>query len=101
MAAARVARKRQLGYALKRRIAALDPDRIAQHDALRATLHLEAPSKHLERLVRAGARASSPLLLVRPFRSDRSWLDLFGPHHVGAPDFERMGHRNEAGRFLS
>ena len=47
-------------------------------DALRAALHLEAPSKPLERLVRAGARASSPLVLVRPFRSDRSWLDHFG-----------------------
>lgn len=47
-------------------------------DALRAALHLEAPSKHLERLVRASARASSPLTLIRPYRSDRSWLDYFG-----------------------
>jgi hypothetical protein len=62
-------------------------------DALRAALHLEAPSKHLEGVLRASARASSPLTLVRPYRSDRSWLDYFGRHHVGAPDFERMGHR--------
>lgn len=60
---------------------------------LRAVLHLETPSKPVERLVRASARASSPLMLVRPFRSDRSWLDYFGRHRVGAPDFERMGHR--------
>jgi hypothetical protein len=62
-------------------------------DDLRATLHYEAPSKQLERLLRASARASSPLTLIRPYRSDRSWLDYFGRHHVGAPDFERMGHR--------
>jgi hypothetical protein len=62
-------------------------------DALRAALHLEAPSEHLERLLRASARASSSLTLIRPYRSDRSWLDYFGRHHVGAPDFERIGHR--------
>jgi hypothetical protein len=62
-------------------------------DALRAALRLEAPSRHLEKLLRASARASSPLTLIRPYRSDRSWLDYFGRHHVGAPDFERMGHR--------
>ena len=61
---------------------------------LRAALHLEAPSERVERLVRASARASSPLTLVRPFRRDRSWLDYFGRHHVGAPDLERMGHRD-------
>jgi hypothetical protein len=60
---------------------------------LRAALHLEAPSKHLERLLRASIRASSSLTLIRPYRSDRSWLDYFGRHHVGVPDFERMGHR--------
>jgi hypothetical protein len=60
---------------------------------LRAALHLETPSKQLERLLRAGIRASSPLTLVRPYRSDRSWLDYFGRHHVSVPDFERMGHR--------
>ncbi|HEY7933049.1 MAG TPA: oxygenase MpaB family protein [Solirubrobacteraceae bacterium] len=65
-------------------------------DALRAALHLEAPNKHLQRLLRASARASSPLMLLRPIASDRSWLDYFGRHHVGAPDFERMGHRDEA-----
>jgi hypothetical protein len=63
-------------------------------DALRATLHLETPSKHLERLLRASARASSPLMRLRPFRSDRSWLDYFGRNHVGVPNFERMGHRD-------
>jgi hypothetical protein len=65
-------------------------------DALRAALRLEAPSKHLQRLVRASARASSPLMLVRPYRSDRSWQDYFGRHHPGTPDFERLGHRDEA-----
>jgi hypothetical protein len=71
---------------------------------LRTVLHLETPSKPVEQLVRASARVSSPLMLVRPFRSDRSWLDYFGRHHmghVGVPDFERMGHRDEAGRFLN
>jgi hypothetical protein len=70
-------------------LAAMDED-------LRAALHLEAPSEHLQRLVRAGARVSSPLMLVRPFRSDRSWLDYFARHQVGALDFERIGHRDEA-----
>jgi hypothetical protein len=65
-------------------------------DALRAALHLEAPSKQLERLLRASVRAYSPLMLLRPFRSDRSWLDYFGRHHAGAPGFERMGHRDGA-----
>jgi hypothetical protein len=65
-------------------------------DSLRATLQLEAPSRHLERLLRVSARASSPLTLIRPIRSDRSWLDYFGRHHHGAPDFERLGHRDEA-----
>lgn len=62
-------------------------------DALRAALQLEAPSKYLQRLVRASARVSSPLILIRPYRSNRSWLDYFGRHHVAAPDFEQMGHR--------
>ncbi len=66
-------------------------------DDLRSALRLEAPSRRLQQLVRAGLRASFPLMLVRPFRSDRSWLDYFGRHHVGAPDFERIGHRDEAG----
>lgn len=44
---------------------------------LRAVLRLEAPSRPIQRLLRAGARAHLPLTLVRPLRSDRSWLDLF------------------------
>ena len=55
-------------------------------DRLRAALHLETPSNRLQRLLRAGARASSPLTLVRPYRSDRSWMDYFGRHHLGAPE---------------
>jgi hypothetical protein len=62
-------------------------------DPLRAALRLEAAGESLERLLRAGARASSSLTLIRPYRSDRSWLDYFGRHQVGAPDFERIGHR--------
>jgi hypothetical protein len=62
-------------------------------EELRTALQLETPSKHLERLIRASARASSPLTLLRPYRNDRSWLDYFGRHHAGAPDFERMGHQ--------
>lgn len=50
---------------------------------LRAALHLDAPSERVERLVRASARAFSPLMLVRLFRSDRSWLDYFGRRHHG------------------
>ena len=64
-------------------------------DALRAALHLEAPSKELERLVRASARASSPLVLVRPFRSDRSWLDYFGRHRA-ARSAARNGPRGSS-----
>jgi hypothetical protein len=60
---------------------------------LRAALHLGAPSEPLERLVRVSALASSPLVLVRPFRSDRSWLDYFGRHRPDTPDFERMDYR--------
>ncbi len=58
---------------------------------LRAVLHLEAPSKHVERLIRMSARAYFPLTVVRPIRSDRSWLDYFGRRHAGASDFERVG----------
>lgn len=61
-------------------------------DDLRDALHLEAPSENLLRLVRLSARVFFPLMLVRPFRSDRSWLDYFGRHHMGALDFERIGH---------
>jgi hypothetical protein len=46
---------------------------------LRAAFHLEAPSKLVEQVVRGSARAFSPLMLLRPFRNDRSWLDYFGP----------------------
>lgn len=64
-------------------------------DSLRATLRLETPSRRLQRLLRASARVYSPLVLVRPLRSDRSWLDHFGRHHLGALDFERIGHRDQ------
>lgn len=60
---------------------------------LRAALQLEAPSKPVERLVRAGAKANRPLTMVRPIRSDRSWLDHFGRSHFRVPDFERIGLR--------
>jgi hypothetical protein len=62
-------------------------------DTLRAALRLETPSRHLQQLLRVSARASSPLMLIRPYRRDRSWFDYFGRHHAGAPDFEQMGHR--------
>ena len=58
---------------------------------LRAALDLEAPSKQVEWLVRANARAYRPLLGIRPLRADRSWLDYFGHRQRGALDFERVG----------
>jgi hypothetical protein len=60
---------------------------------LRAVHSLEAPSRHIQRLVRAGARAHFPLTLLRPLRTDRSWVDYFGRRHGGAPDLECVGHR--------
>lgn len=65
-------------------LAVMDADR-------RAALHLEAPGRQAEWLVRASTRAPSPLTLVRPIRSDHSWLDYFGRDHLGALDFEQVG----------
>jgi hypothetical protein len=45
---------------------------------LRTALRLEAPSRPLDLLVRTSARAYSPLIRIRPYRTDRSWLDHFG-----------------------
>jgi hypothetical protein len=44
---------------------------------LRAVLHLEDPSRRVQWLLRASARAYLPLTLVRPLRTDRSWMDHF------------------------
>lgn len=46
---------------------------------LRTALRLQAPSGRVEWIVRAGARAYLPLTSIRPLRTDRSWLDQFGP----------------------
>jgi hypothetical protein len=44
---------------------------------LRAVLQLEDPSRRVEWLLRASARAYLPLTLVRPLPTDRSWMDYF------------------------
>ncbi|HEY5260661.1 MAG TPA: oxygenase MpaB family protein, partial [Solirubrobacteraceae bacterium] len=44
---------------------------------LRAVLRLEGPSRRVEWLLRASARAYLPLTLVRPLPTDRSWMDYF------------------------
>lgn len=44
---------------------------------LRAVLHLENPSRPVNRLLRASARAYLPLTLIRPLPTDRSWMDYF------------------------
>lgn len=49
---------------------------------LRAVLRLEDPSRRVERLLRASARAYPPLTLVRPLPIDRSWMDYFGRHPI-------------------
>ena len=46
-------------------------------DDLRAVLRLEDPSRSVERLLRASARAYPPLASVRRFPTDRSWMDHF------------------------
>lgn len=61
---------------------------------LRAVLRLEDPSRRVEWLLRASARAYLPLSLIRPLRSDRSWMDHFGRRHPAFPDWERVGHRD-------
>jgi hypothetical protein len=48
-------------------------------DDLRAVLRLENPSRPVKGLLRASARAYSPLTLIRPLPSDRSWMDYFAP----------------------
>jgi hypothetical protein len=58
---------------------------------LRITLRLETPNRSVERLVRLSARAYVPMMMVRPIRTDRSWLDHFGRAHLGALDFEQVG----------
>lgn len=45
---------------------------------LRAALRLEDPSRRVEWLLRASARAYLPLTLIRPLPTDRSWMDHFG-----------------------
>jgi hypothetical protein len=49
---------------------------------LRTALRLQAPSAGVEWLVRTSARAYLPLSSIRPLRTDRSWLDQFGPRHA-------------------
>jgi mpaB/rubber oxygenase-like protein len=44
---------------------------------LRAVLNLSAPSRHLERLLPAAIRAYLLLTLVRPLRTDRSWVPSY------------------------
>lgn len=44
---------------------------------LRAVLQLEDPSRRVQWLLRASARAYLPLTLVRPLPTDRSWMDYF------------------------
>lgn len=44
---------------------------------LRAVLRLEDPSRRVEWLLRACARANLPLTQVRPLPTDRSWMDHF------------------------
>jgi hypothetical protein len=44
---------------------------------LRAVLHLEDPSRHVQWLLRASARAYLPLTMIRPLPTDRSWMDHF------------------------
>jgi hypothetical protein len=50
---------------------------------LRAVLHLEDPSRRVQRLLRVSARAYLPLTLVRPLPTDRSWMDHFARRRVG------------------
>jgi menaquinone-9 beta-reductase len=61
-------------------------------DELRAVLHLEAPNKRIERLLPVAFRAYILVTLLRPLRTDRSWVDYFGRRHGPSPDFERVGH---------
>lgn len=61
---------------------------------LRAILNLKDPSRRVERLLRATAHAYLPLSLIRPLRSDRSWMDHFGRRHPASPDWERVGHHD-------
>jgi hypothetical protein len=44
---------------------------------LRAVLRLEDPSRRVEGLLRASARAYVPLTLARPLPTNRSWMDYF------------------------
>jgi hypothetical protein len=44
---------------------------------LRAVFHLEEPSRRIQWLVRASARVSLPLMLIRPLPTGRSWMDYF------------------------
>jgi hypothetical protein len=60
-------------------------------ERLRSALNLEAPKRSVERLVRVSARAYVPMMMIRPIRSDRSWLDHFGRAHLGALDFAQIG----------
>jgi len=61
-------------------------------DELRAVLHLEAPNKRIERLLPVAFRAYILVTLLRPLRTDRSWVDYFGSRHGPTPDFEHVGH---------
>jgi hypothetical protein len=58
---------------------------------LRDALGLEPASAKARTLLRAGARAGSVLVLLRPIRLDRGWTDSFG-RHLGALDPGAASH---------
>jgi 2-polyprenyl-6-methoxyphenol hydroxylase-like FAD-dependent oxidoreductase len=64
-------------------------------EELRAVLRLEAPSRHVERLLPAALQAYILVTLLRPLRTDRSWVDHFGRRHGAAVDLERVGHQED------
>ncbi len=65
---------------------------------LRAALRLEEPSRGVEWVLRASARAYLPLTQVRPLPTDRSWMDHFARCGAGAPaDFELVVHPSQPG----
>jgi flavin-dependent dehydrogenase len=61
-------------------------------EELRDVLRLETPSRRVECLVPAALRAYVLATLLRPLRTDRSWVEYFGRGHGAALDLERIGH---------
>jgi hypothetical protein len=66
-------------------------------DRLRTVHQLEAPNKHVERLLLASIRLTSGLTPIRRVPTDRSWLDCFGRGSDAAPAFDQIGHDGEPG----